>query len=433
MSENSGSIMEKMCHITFIILIFLFLFSLPANSVKSYANSSVGTGGNTVNSDPASLNGVNPNTNIVNPTTGVPANTPINQTPYWPAMYQSINGYTDDVYIPEDTAQTLWNGTTGLGSNIPTVSGTVNGVTYTAGVTVIPNSTFNALYYYLNYKDVRDALGANPQALVDNWVMFGGVAPGRVVNGLIVRDGASNDSFTQYGSSSYEYVVPSYQKTSNSQDGMVVIPGQVHGNGGMNRKQEIQARSVAYQIAEHVFQHVQQFGDGSQIQMVAYATGIVRAYCDRGTFTTTGTYYRTAYGVFLQGDYSSAGATRALGLVVDYLDELCQKWNQNNPTASDNYGPLKWVHKNVNTWDDQYMQLVCDYHEAYADPVAALAGYGKHPNEGGKRQDYQTYVSFAFESDIITTRPPIVDSTQAPVTRNAPDKNRNNQRNNNTY
>ena len=432
MSENSCSMMKKMCHAALIILFFLFLFSLPGNSLKSYATAGAGTGGVTTNSNPATLDSVNPNTTIVDPATNVPANTPINQSPYWPATYQKINGYTDDVYIPEDTAQTLWNGTTGNGSNIPTVSGTVNGVKYTANVSVIPNTTFNALYYYLNYKDVRDAIGANPQILVDNWVLFGGVGQGRVANGLIVRDGASNDSFTQYGSSSYEYVVPAYKKTSNSQDGMVVIPTEIHGNGGMNRKQEIQARSIAYQVAEHVFQHVRQFGSGSQIEMVAYATGIVRAYCDRGTFTTTGTYYRTAYGVFLQGDYSSAGATRALGLVVDYLDELCQKWNQANPTASDNYGPLKWVHKNVNTWEDQYMQLVCDYHEAYADPIAALTGYGKHPNEGGKKQDYKSYVSFAFESDIITTRPPLVDGN-APVSANAPDKNRNIQRNNNTY
>ena len=351
---------------------------------------------------------------------------PIDQSPYWPAIKQRIQGYTDDVYIPEDTARTLWNGTVGNGYNIPTVSGTVNGVKYNAG-TPIPSSTFNALYYYLNYKDVRDGCGANPQTLVDNWVMFGAVnGQPRVVDKLIVRDGNNDSTLTEYGSSSYEYIVPSAQKTKTKADGMTIIPGEVHSNGGMNRKQEIQARAIASQLADHIFNQVLTLGSGTQIEMVAYATGIVRAYCDRGTYTTTGTLYRTAYGVFIAGEYSCAGSTRALGLILDYLDVLCQK---KDPTK---YGPLKWVHVNANKWDDQWCQIVCDYHEAYADPIGAWAGYGKHPNEGGKKQDYQSYVNFAFESDIITTRPPLVDGGYS-VPATAPVTNKNLNKNNSTY
>ncbi len=415
MSENSY--MEKIWKVALVTLTALFLFFIPQSAFTAHANSDPATDGNRSHSNDTTI-----------------LTSPVNNTGfYWPAIKQSIEGYTDDVYIPEDTARTLWNGTVGNGTSIPTVSGTVNGVTYTAGKSVIPNSVFNPLYYYLNYKDVRDALGANPQALVDNWVAFGKVTkPARVVNKLIVRDGSqSSTNLTEYGSSSYEYVVPSYQKTKTQKDGMVVIPGEVHSNGGMNRKQEIQARSVAKQLADHIFDHVRSFGDGSQIQMLAYATGIVRAYCDRGTFTTTGTYYRTAYGVFIEGEYSSAGSTRALGLIIDYLDVLCQDWNKANPDAKNNYGPFKWVHVNANKWDDQWCQVVCDYHEAYGDPIGAWAGYGKHPNEGGKKQDFQTYVKFAFESDIINTRPPLVDG-ESPVSTSAPDKNKNIQKNNNT-
>nr|WP_297706803.1 hypothetical protein [uncultured Butyrivibrio sp.] len=379
----------------------LFVFLFPGNAVRTLATNSAN-------------NTLSQNSGLVN--------TPIDQSPYWPSIKQAIEGYTDDVYIPEDTARTLWNGTNGNGTNTPTVSGKVNGVTYKAGQ-VIPSTTFNALYYYLNYKDVRDGCGANPQTLVDNWVMFGSsTTPARVVTKMIVRDGYNDSTLTEYGSSSYEYIVPNAKNTTSQSNGMTVIPGEVHSNGGMNREQEIQARSVANQIAQHVFNQVRTLGGGTQIEMVAYATGIVQAYCNRGTYTTSGKIYRTAYGVFIGGEYSCAGSTRALGLVLDYLDVLCQNWNKTN--NSNNYGPLKWVHKNANKWDDQWCQIVCDYHEAYADPIGGWAGYGKHPNEGGKKQDYQNYFSFSFESDIITTRPPLVDG-QYSVSPNAPDKNKN--------
>ena len=411
MSDNVR--IGKICKFAMIFVAALFIFLSPNNSFTVKATRT--------NSDPSSLNNVAPSTIAGSP------NTSINDTPYWPAnpnFRAMTGGYTDDVYLPEDTAQTLWNGTNGNGTNTPTVTGTVNGVTYTPN-SVIPNTVFNALYYYLNYGDVRENCGANTQILVDNWVLYGGIAPGRVVNRLIVRDGSDPSApLAQYGSSSYDYVVPSKQLTQTQSDGMTVIRGEVHSNGGMNRQQEIQARSIAYQIAAHVFNHVQNFGTGSQIEMVAYSTGIVRAYCDLGSFTTSGTYYRTAYGVFIQGEYSSAGATRALGLIIDYLDELCQKWNTANNVNT--YGPLKWEHINANTWNDQYCRLVCDYHEAYADPVAALTGYGPHPNNGGVAQDYQSYVTFAFESDIISTRGPRVDG-QSAIT-SSPQKNANLQR-----
>ena len=147
--------------------------------------------------------------------------------------------------------------------------------------------------------------------------------------------------------------------------------------------------------------------------MVAYATGIVQAYCNAGVQLTqdevkrtNSKVYRTAYGVFCAHEYTSAGATRALGLILDYLNDIIQ---QNNPDAA----PLKWVHVNANTWNQQYCQIACDNHEAYADAIFGIAGYGKHPLEGGVEKDIQSYVNYATLTSIMNTRPPYGDNGKA--------------------
>ena len=310
--------------------------------------------------------------------------------------------YSEDVYITEDTYNTLSKGTT-----------VYNGVDYAK------LDGYNPLYYFLNYKDLRDAFGADPAKLVEHWATHG-KAEKRISNTLIVRYGETQ-------SSNWEYVVPTNQLTKKQEPGMTVISGEVHSNGGMTRTQEDQARSVAKQIAEHVYDQVTTKGDGSQISMVAYATAIVNAYCARDSYVTTGKIYRTAYGVFLGGEYSCAGSTRALGLVLDYLDGIMQDKNKAGQgnwmnKEGEDWPPLKWNHVNANKWDDQWCRIVCDKHEAYGDPIIPSAGYGKHPNEGGKKQDVREYMGFATEADVFTTLSPQVDG-QYPITQD-PQKNR---------
>ncbi len=290
--------------------------------------------------------------------------------------------YTEYVVITEDTFKRLSNATT-----------TYNGVNY--------GKEYNPLYYFLNYADLREAFGADPNKLIEHYVTIGKKPPeNRVADRLLVRYGETNSGNT-------EYVVPSAQKTKTKKDEMVVISGEVHSNGGMTRTQENEARNIARQLAASVFNQVMNNGDGSQIQMLAYATGMVKAYCDRGTYTTEGKIYRTAYGVFIGNEYSCAGATRALGLVIDYINDYCQYYN--SQVGEKVFSPMIWVHVNANTWNNQYCQVICDNHEAYADAVAAWAGYGKHPDEGGKKQDVQSYVGIADETSVFTTVEPKVD------------------------
>ena len=310
--------------------------------------------------------------------------------------------YTDTVDLTEDTYNTLIKGTTKY-----------NGVDYSKAPYY-----YNPLYYFLNYADLRAAFGADPAKLVEHYALHG-IAEKRVANQQLTRGAHS------WGSSN-EYIVPSYQLTSNTQNGMVVIPEQLHDNGGMNRRQDAEARSVAKQLAQSIYATVMLANNPvntntntnttptppviSEIQMVAYATGIVNAYCNAGTELSrnevnqrNSKVYRTAYGVFCAHEFTSAGATRALGLIIDYLDEII---HQNFPNAA----PLKWVHVNANTWNLQYCQLACDNHEAYADAINGIAGYGKHTSKGGVEQDIQQYVDYATLSQIINSRPPFTDS-----------------------
>ena len=255
-----------------------------------------------------------------------------------------------------------------------------NGVDY--------KNEYNPLYYYLNYQDLRDAYGTDANKLIEHWVVFGKKEK-RVANRLI--------------GDSTEYVVPT------GDTGVVIIPKARHGNGGMTYDQEVIARSYAKQIADGINKAIEEVNASKSkssssssskksssssssdknkvkdIEKVAYAAGVINAYCAQGTYTTEGKIYRTAYGVFVGGEYSCAGATRALGLVLDYLG-------------------ITWVHKNANTWNDQWCQVIVDGKEGYADAITASAGYGKHPNEGGSEKDAVTYAKIRSKFDMASQR-----------------------------
>lgn len=209
-------------------------------------------------------------------------------------------------------------------------------------------SEYNALDYYLNYTDIQQAIGADPFGLLEHYVLHGR-AEGRIANRMI---------------QSTTVVVPS------GDDSVAIINVVKHDNGGMTSAQEVKARSIASQIAKNIKQSVAtyQASDGAkavtEVEIAAYAAGVVKAYLDRGTLTTTGDFASNAYGVFVVGQYNSAGATRALGLVFDYLG-------------------ITWEHANIGTSEDQWCKIIADGVEAYADATEGAAGTGKSPNEGG--------------------------------------------------
>lgn len=217
-----------------------------------------------------------------------------------------------------------------------------NGVDYSA--------EYDAYCYYMNYADLRAAFGMNPNALIMHYALYGRYE-GRIANRLI---------------STEEVVVPS------GDDAVTVIEITQHDNGGMTAKQEQIARSKASQIATEIKKAAGNYtpkkGAGVEVLECAYAAGIVQAYCNDGTYTTQGKNYRTAYGVFVAREYSSEGATRALGLILDYLG-------------------IRWEHANIGTYADQWCRVIVDGQEGFADGINGVAGYGKSSLEGGSGKE----------------------------------------------
>ena len=193
---------------------------------------------------------------------------------------------------------------------------------------------------------IRAAFGMDPYALIMHYALYGRFE-GRIANRLIATE---------------EVVVPS------GDDSVSVIDINKHDNGGMSAKQEQIARSKASQIATEIKKAAANYtpkkGTGVEVLECAYAAGIVQAYCNDGTYTTSGKNYRTAYGVFVAREYSSEGATRALGLILDYLG-------------------IRWEHANIGTYADQWCRVIVDGQEGFADGINGVAGYGKSSLEGG--------------------------------------------------
>lgn len=116
---------------------------------------------------------------------------------------------------------------------------------------------------------------------------------------------------------------------------------------------EMTADGVASMIAASI-------GPGTDLERVSYAAGIVAFICMNDTYTTEGSYYNKPEGVFIKREYSCAGATRALGLVLNYMG-------------------YSWTHINENQWTHQWCELTMDGQKGYADGMGGFAGYGDYP------------------------------------------------------
>lgn len=122
---------------------------------------------------------------------------------------------------------------------------------------------------------------------------------------------------------------------------------------GAEKDKYLEALAVAQEIANSI-------GEGTDLQRVLAAAKAVGAYCQKCTYTTEGNNYYTAYGVFISGEYSCAGSTRALGMVLECMG-------------------YEWEHVNENQWTHQWCRLEMDGRMGVAD---AMYMYGSAGYDG---------------------------------------------------
>ena len=126
---------------------------------------------------------------------------------------------------------------------------------------------------------------------------------------------------------------------------------------GLTKTQAEEADKIARSIAEKIM--ADKFLN-TDLKRVRAATRTVAQFCRRGTYgNDEKRYYRSPYGVFVAGVFTCAGATRALGRVLDFMG-------------------YDWQHVNENQWAHQWCVLEMDGEIGFADGQVGMAGYGEH-------------------------------------------------------
>ena len=118
-------------------------------------------------------------------------------------------------------------------------------------------------------------------------------------------------------------------------------------------------RSAAQSIAKDIASDAKKYSSDKWDQ-AAYAASAVYSYCCNSRYTTEGSNYSQPWGPFVIGEYSCAGSTRALGLVLDYLG-------------------ISWSHTNPNQWTHQWCTIRINGEKGWADGMIGLAGTGEYP------------------------------------------------------
>ena len=117
------------------------------------------------------------------------------------------------------------------------------------------------------------------------------------------------------------------------------------------------ADSVAQGIAASIMSNPAYTTDLAKVNAAAAA---VASYASAGVYgVDSNKFYKSPYGVFVTGNYTCAGTTRALGRVLDYMG-------------------YPYIHMNENQWHHQWNVLIMDGQTGFADGMGGYAGYGDY-------------------------------------------------------
>ena len=128
----------------------------------------------------------------------------------------------------------------------------------------------------------------------------------------------------------------------------------------LTAEQGAQADAIAKAIAQDALAN----GGTTDREKIAYASQRVMEYLEKGTYGNDADYhYRSPYGVFVSGRWTCAGATRALGRVLDFMG-------------------YTWYHAGEDQWDHQWVCVKMDGEYGSVDPQLGAQGcsYGNLRN-----------------------------------------------------
>lgn len=124
--------------------------------------------------------------------------------------------------------------------------------------------------------------------------------------------------------------------------GMLIPNTKIDFSKFSQKEKDASALAVAQQIASVIP------ADRDDAERIAMAAHIVSHYSKFCEYTMSGKDYRTAYGVFVKGEYSCAGSTWALGLVLTCMG-------------------YEWRHINENQYSHQWCELTINGRTLTAD------------------------------------------------------------------
>ncbi len=130
---------------------------------------------------------------------------------------------------------------------------------------------------------------------------------------------------------------------------------------GLSSEQAAQADKIAKNVANAIMNDSTKKTDLERVKAAAEFTTLCCEVCDYGADEAK--TYRSPYGVFIGGNYTCSGATRALGRILDYMG-------------------FDWDHANENQDTHQWCIVTLDGQQAWADGMAGVANYGNDGRTG---------------------------------------------------
>jgi len=165
---------------------------------------------------------------------------------------------------------------------------------------------------------------------------------------------------TLYKTTILVHITEKKTQNTDSTNHLTMSSNHEYYNDHISAEQAAQADSIARSIANQIMNNANYKTD---LQKVKAAARMVAKYAAKGNYgADANKYYRTPYGVFISGNFTCAGTTRALGRVLEFMG-------------------YEWQHVNENEWKHQWCVLNMDGRIGYADAAVIPtgdAGYGEY-------------------------------------------------------